>query len=184
MRPAFAQFAFPPALDTDPRPHWPLAATAQHAVLRHVRRLLSLRGAAWEADAEAVRRLRVASRRARTALADFASLFDADLVRSARRALSRLARGLGATRDLDVLLQLTATLAEERPHEPALAAAHAALANRRQQRRTHLHQVLREFELAGWPSRLVTSLASAPIDLWRFVDVHTLLHDDAGTPDS
>ncbi|MEZ5964574.1 MAG: CHAD domain-containing protein [Planctomycetota bacterium] len=184
MRPAFAHLAFPPALDTDPRPDWPLAAAAQRVILGHVRRLLSLREAAWNADVESVRRLRVAARRARTALSDFQSLFDADLVRDARRALSDLADGLGRTRDLDVLLGLAAELAGERPDNPELAAACRALQRRRDRMQSSLHDALRDFELAGWPSRLVTYFAAAPLDLWRFVDLHHLLQSRESTPDS
>lgn len=184
MRPAFARIAFPPALDTGPRPEWPLAATAQHVILGHVRRLLSLREAAWDADVESVRRLRVAARRARTALTDFASLFDARVVQDARRALGRLARSLGKTRDLDVLLAISTDLAAERPEARALAAAHAALLQRRARKQSNLHGALRDFELAGWPSRLVTCFAGAPLDLWRFIDLHHLLQAGESAPDS
>jgi len=183
MRPAFARFTFPPALDTEPRPHWPLGATAQWVVLTHVRRMLSLRDAAWNADPDSVRRLRVAARRARTALADFAALFDRGQVHVARKALGELTERLGTARDLDVVADLAGTMAGERPDVPGLQAAQAAVLEARLDARTDLHAALRDFELSGWPSRLVTCFAGAPIDLWRFVDLRHLLHDGEGAAD-
>ncbi len=182
MRPAFARFEFPAALDTETEPQWPLAATAQHVVLTQIRRLLSLRDAAWHGEAEAVRRLRVATRRARTALADFAALWDPDEVRAARRALGRLATQLGKGRDLDVALALVDVEIGDRQDAPALLAARAALRRRRLEVLSHVHGALRTFELAGWPARLVTHFAALPLDLWRFIDVQQLLRHDEGSP--
>jgi CHAD domain-containing protein len=183
MRPAFARLEFPAALDTHARASWPLAATAQHVLLGHVRRLLTLRESAFDGDSDAIRRLRVAARRARTALADYASVWQADAVRQARRALGRLADRLGGARDLEVTLALAATAAAAQPESVALRAAITALEQRRTRARASTHDALRDFELAGWPARLVTFFASHPLDLWRYVDVPELLRDGEGTRD-
>lgn len=182
-RPAFARFEFPPALDVPPRPHWPLAATAQHVVLGHLRRLLTLRDQAYGGDVDAIRRLRVAARRARSALADFGALWRADAVREARRALGKLAQRLGAVRDMDVTLALVREITGG-DGAPAQDAAHAALQRRRDALQHELHAALRAFELAGWPSRLLSTFAAEPIDLWRFVDKKELLRDGEDASDS
>lgn len=56
-------------------------------------------------DAEAVHDMRVATRRLRVALSNFAACFDAEKRREMRTQLGQTADALGAVRDLDVMLE-------------------------------------------------------------------------------
>lgn len=67
--------------------------------------MCELRGAALNfADIEGVHDMRVASRRLRSAFADFAGVFDTDDFKIVEREAKRLARALGAVRDEDVAI--------------------------------------------------------------------------------
>jgi CHAD domain-containing protein len=169
MRPAFARFEFPPALAAEPAPGWPLAALAQHAALTQLRRLLSLRDDACNGEADAIRRLRVAARRLRTALATFAALWSRERVRDARRALRALTDALGRDRDREVLLDTVEHALEGRNAGASAEAARTVIAHARGAVQPAVAKGLATFEHGGWPAQLLTWLGTEPLDLWQFV---------------
>ncbi len=93
-----------------------------------------LGGARRAEDVEFVHRLRVASRRARNALALFAASLPQKLAQSWRRELRRITRSLGAARDLDVQIEWVERVLD-RTHDPELRPGIARLLLRLRQQR-------------------------------------------------
>jgi CHAD domain-containing protein len=93
-----------------------------------------LDGARRAEDVEFVHRLRVASRRARNALALFATSLPQKLAQSWRKELRRITRSLGAARDLDVQAEWVERVLD-RTHDPELRPGIARLLLRLRQRR-------------------------------------------------
>jgi len=118
-----------PGLDCGADPH----GGARRVLLARFEEMCEYRAAALEGDdIEGVHDMRVASRRLRSALRDFAPLLRrGKRLDAARAALSRLADALGAVRDEDVAIH-----ALEKLHEHAPPEAHAGLREYVAERRT------------------------------------------------
>ncbi|MBA2339760.1 MAG: CHAD domain-containing protein [Pyrinomonadaceae bacterium] len=85
---------------------------AQRVLLFRFDEMINLREAALDfSDIEGVHNMRVASRRLRSALADFASYFRRRELNSSRKKLKTLASALGEVRDADVAIQALDKLA-------------------------------------------------------------------------
>jgi len=95
-----------PALGDRPAPVVatdPLATAGRKVMWVHLERLIARESGARDAEQpDELRRYRVATRRLRAALRMFASAYPDQEVRPLRRALSDLARTVGAVRDLDL----------------------------------------------------------------------------------
>jgi triphosphatase len=111
----------------------------------------------WEADAaagdvEAIHAMRVAIRRLRVALSNFAVCLPRDDRRRLRGQLERLADRLGSVRDLDVMIAVLDARMRGQPldEQQALAAWRQRLTLRRRQRMSELMAYLRGEEFAAF----------------------------------
>jgi CHAD domain-containing protein len=96
---------------------------------------------------DAVHKMRVATRRLRSALSTFKPLFDPDVVRPLRDELKWLAGELGAARDAEVMLdRVRAAIDAESVDLPVRLGADAALAELEQAYRTAHDRVLAELD--------------------------------------
>lgn len=82
-----------------------LAALARSVCEQFYESIISQEEMVTAGDAEAVHDMRVATRRLRVALSNFAACFDAEKRRAMRAQLGQIADVLGAVRDLDVMLE-------------------------------------------------------------------------------
>lgn len=134
--------------------------TAQVLRLR-ISEVLSFRGAAlvpW--NEPAIHDMRVALRRLRTALRDFARVIDNRQVRRIRNDLRRLARRLGVVRDADVAFIALNALEKDAPNEN-VSEGIREIAEYIEKRREHAHE------------RFRASLASIDLDeIKRRLDEH------------
>jgi CHAD domain-containing protein len=123
-------------------------ALAAAAVGRHLAHGLDQAAGAREGrDPEFVHRMRVASRRARTALVLFADSLP-PVHRDGERALRRLTRALGRVRDLDVQIATLTALAAgcaDRRARPGLARLRLRLEQKRARRQPDLKRALARF---------------------------------------
>jgi putative phosphoesterase len=112
-------------------------------------------------DIESIHRMRVASRRLRTAL----DLFP-DLVKPKwNRELKHLTQALGAARDLDVqidLVQQALTKVPERRFRPGLQRLLLRLTQRRERQQAKVIKALDQFEASNVSGNLIQALALAP----------------------
>lgn len=135
----------------------------RRVLLTRFEEMCEYREAALEgADIEGVHDMRVASRRLRSAVRDFAPLLrKGKRLEAARAALKRLADALGDVRDEDVAIHALEKLAEEAPPE-ALGGLEEYTQERRERReraRVTLHGALGESELAGARELLTRAVA-------------------------
>ncbi len=82
-----------------------LAALARSVCEQFYENIVSQEERVTAGDAEAVHDMRVATRRLRVALSNFAACFEAEKRRDLRSRLGQMADLLGAVRDLDVMLE-------------------------------------------------------------------------------
>ena len=90
-----------------------------------------IRGVKGEDDIEFVHRMRVASRRLRSALGLFGECFDADEVRKWNRTVRSVTRDLGEARDLDVQIAFLKEFVGSHEDYPSLRALMTELEDRR-----------------------------------------------------
>ncbi len=125
-----------------------------------------IRGVKGEDDIEFVHRMRVASRRLRSALGLFGECFDADEVRKWNRTVRSVTRDLGEARDLDVQIAFLKEFVGSHEDYPSLRALMTELEDRRAsaqprivsglerlERKEVLEDMRRAFEEARRPPR-------------------------------
>ncbi len=100
--------------------------TAHHALKHRVRALRSHVRAAAAHDLEGIHDLRVASRRLRAVLGDYADLFRKRALKPFRKRVRSITRGLGKARELDVTLALLRKLRRRAPKSTHPAISRAA----------------------------------------------------------
>jgi len=167
--PQFAEIALPPVAGLPADPDWDLGIYAQHTILTYFSQLLDQRRVVWDNhEVEGVHQIRVASRRCRTALQTFESLWPAGEAAAFAKYLARFADTFGVARDLDVLIiylteQLSEVSGERRTAYQWLLGRNVAL---REQEQRRLEERLIEFEADGFPARLVEYFSRRSVDLW------------------
>jgi CHAD domain-containing protein len=119
------------AMGAGARRRWTAKSSAGEVVLAHIREQVAqvqAQDLPVRLDApDAVHKMRVATRRLRSALSTFKPLFDPDVVRPLREELKWLAGELGAARDAEVMRDRVRTAVDAQAAEmPARAGAEAA----------------------------------------------------------
>ena len=117
--------------EADARRRWTAKSTAGEVVLAHIREQVTqvqAQDLPVRLDApDAVHKMRVATRRLRSALSTFQPLFDPDVVRPLREELKWLAGELGAARDAEVMRDRVRTAVDAQSSDmPTRAGADAA----------------------------------------------------------
>lgn len=166
--PEFSMPEFPPGIDVDPDPGWPLGRWCQHILLGYMRELLAQREVVWlNEQVEGVHQIRVAARRLRTALQTFGSLWDPALVKRHRRYLADFADAFGVARDLDVMIiyleqQLHGAHRDRRAALQWMLERKRAL---RKEQQPRLEEVLRSFEEQGYAQEFTSTFSTCPFDI-------------------
>ncbi len=132
----------------------------------HYQALVSQEAGVFSSEVEAVHDMRVATRRLRVALSNFAVCCDPGIRRSLRAQLGRLADQLGAVRDLDVMLAALKRRKAELPaaQKPFLRGLIRRLQARRLRCRRRLRGFLRGADYAEF-KREFRNLISEASDL-------------------
>jgi CHAD domain-containing protein len=168
-KPDFAAVDFPPLVAETLSPGWPLAASAQYLALRYFSELLSHREGAWDAGhPESIHQIRVAARRARTALQTFSSLWSGKEAARYLDMLADFASSFDAARDLDtMILYLEAEVERaEGPRRTALALLLEHNLQRRAEVQPLIRKALLRFEKGKEAKRFVEFFSRRPLDLW------------------
>ena len=119
---------------------------AEH-LLRSLEDLTSeIKGVKGQDDIEYVHRMRVASRRLRSALGLFGECFDEDDVRRWNRAVRKVTRNLGEARDLDVQITFLKEFIDAHEGFPSLEALREELEERRSKAQPEIVSVLERLE--------------------------------------
>ncbi len=108
-----------------------------------------IKGVKGEDDIEFVHRMRVASRRLRSALVLFGECFDAEDVRNWNRAIRSVTRDLGEARDLDVQIAFLKGFIDSHENLPSLTELHTELAKRRAEAQPRIISGLEKLEKKG-----------------------------------
>ena len=108
-----------------------------------------IKGVRGEDDIESVHRMRVASRRLRSALVLFGECFDEDDVKKWGRAVRSVTRDLGEARDLDVQLAFLNEFVDAHENLPSLAALTAELEEQRAEAQPGIVSGLDKMERKG-----------------------------------
>jgi len=109
----------------------------------------------FEGDVEIVHRMRVATRRLRSAFELFHEAFDVKAVKGTKRQLRRLARLLGKVRDRDVLIEHMGTHLETVPEQDSAAFARL-IAVWRDERLQHVRTLEQHFSSDAFPTLLLS----------------------------
>jgi CHAD domain-containing protein len=117
-------------------------------------------------DVEAIHDMRVAIRRLRVALSNFASTLSREDRRRLQSRLKRLAEPLGEVRDFDVMIEALESSRTVNPGENAIKSVIGRLRERRRRRLRKLVGYLRDEEFADF-KRDFSSLVAADSDLPR-----------------
>jgi CHAD domain-containing protein len=125
--------------------------------------IISHEAGSLNGDVEAIHDMRVAIRRLRVALNNFAVCLPKEDRKRVRARLEHLADSLGGVRDLDVMIEaLKATLQNRSDHEkPAISAMIRRLKNRRRTRLRALVNYLRDEEYANLKREFLSGQDSA-----------------------
>jgi len=167
----FSHPDFPPAVDHELRPEWPLGVAAQWTVLRYFRDLLHERHKVISnEDPEGVHQIRVAARRVRTALQTFSSLWrQRDLARFLK-IFGDFADVFTEARDTDVMLiYLAEQLKTARlPRRNALLWLQQKALQTRAEEQPRLVAVLEGLERRQQAKHVVDYFARHPFNLFEF----------------
>lgn len=118
-------------------------------------------------DIEYIHRMRVASRRLRTALDLFAECAPAKHIRKWKNQVGRITRALGAARDADVqihFLEEAGARAPERRFRPGVERVLLRLKQRREGLQAEVVEALDKFEKRGAAGDMIQTLAASPDD--------------------
>ena len=103
-----------------------------------------------EGDIEAIHDMRVATRRLRVALSNFAIIFSREDRRCLQSHLKNLANELGGVRDFDVMIEELQSRFRAKPREEAIKSVIGRLQARRRRRHHQLVKYLGEEDFAGF----------------------------------
>ena len=157
---------------------WPTGVAAQHVILTHFSDMLAWRQdvvninteAPGPEDIEAVHKIRVASRRTRTAVRTFADLWPHKLLKPFHRELSDFTQAFNAARDLDVMSDYLRgmLLRETEDHRPAIQAALSNTILLRMYEQDRLVQTILGLEHSGFHGEFIEQFSKDPYDLWTW----------------
>lgn len=167
--PKCAEIEFPAIIDGAADPAWDLGTYAQHAVLKHFRRVLDQREVVWANDGpDGVHDIRVATRRCRTAMQTFSSLWDAPEVKRLARRMGAFAKAFGPARDMDVIIIYLQDKLAQNSGSPDPAAKWLLARNieLRLAGQPRVEAALLDFECEELPAQIVDYFSRHPHDLW------------------
>jgi CHAD domain-containing protein len=173
--PVFGMPRLPALLDSAPSQDWQFGPWCQYILLSYMRDLLAQRELVWRNEQrEGVHQIRVASRRLRTALQTFGSMWDPVLIRRHSRYLAKFADAFGVARDLDVMIDyLEGQL--HGAHRERRSALDWMLARKRQLRyaqQPRLEEVLLRFENDNYAEEFVELFSNIPTALSQLETAH------------
>jgi len=155
------------ARTADVRGDDPWAEAGRKVIRFHLVRMLGhVAGVVAGDDPEEVHAMRVACRRIRAAWRVFGDGFEADPRRRYRRDLRAIGAGLGAVRDLDVMVEILDAYREKRParQRSALEPLHAAWRAERDTRRGSLVTLLRSTMFEQFVAEYTTLATEGRLD--------------------
>lgn len=169
------QYTLPQLVGRPLDPDWPTGVAAQHIVLSHFGDMLSWRRGVLDIGGEvpgaggieAVHKIRVATRRTRTALRTFARLWEPKAVRRFRRELSDFAQAFNDSRDLDVMSEyLRASLVQaDAEHKAIFQSALDKTILLRKQEQGVLAKAISGLDASGFTGEFIEQFSGKPFDL-------------------